>query len=57
MILGARHDYTCVSSLARQHANLLHAPVKGSHLFEHSANTPRVLEETSSPTASFSTVL
>ena len=42
--LEGRYDYTCVSSLARQYADLLRSPVKGFYLFEHSAHSP-VLEE------------
>jgi pimeloyl-ACP methyl ester carboxylesterase len=38
------HDYTCVTELVRDYHDALEAPVKGFHLFEHSAHSP-LLEE------------
>jgi pimeloyl-ACP methyl ester carboxylesterase len=42
--LEGRYDYTCVTSLAKDYFEQLHAPVKGFYLFENSAHSP-VLDE------------
>jgi pimeloyl-ACP methyl ester carboxylesterase len=43
-LLAGAHDLTCVSSLAREYLEVLDAPVKRFHLFEHAAHSP-LLEE------------
>jgi pimeloyl-ACP methyl ester carboxylesterase len=42
--LEGRHDYTCVTALARDYFLRLRAPVKGFYVFEDSAHSP-LLEE------------
>ncbi len=43
-LLEGKHDYTAITSLARDYLEKLRAPVKELHLFEHSAHSP-LLEE------------